>query len=132
LNAAQKQFVRTFSLAVASIIVWAIGWEYFPDIRVWLTIFFVVINSPGLLRDIQKIRNTNSRYDPDRFVGLAARKPWIAWMMGVYGISAIVFLILALTRRIEVADIGFLQFILMLAPLGIPGTVIHYENLRDE
>lgn len=132
MNASQKRFVRTFSLAVASIVVWAIGWEHFPETRVWLTVLLVVINSPGLLRDIRNLGNSSSRYDPDRFVGLATRKPWIAWLMGTYGVAAIVFLILALTRRIDVSDIGFLQFILMLAPLGIPGTVLHYENLSDD
>jgi len=124
--------VQSFSLAVASVVVLAIGWEYFPGTRVWLSIILVVINSPGLLRDIQNLRNSNSLYDPDRFVGLASRKPWILWVMGLYGTVATVFFVLAVTGRVDVSDINSLHLLLMLAPLGIPGTVIYYERLGDD
>jgi hypothetical protein len=126
LNLAQKQFIQTFSLAVASVMVLAIGWEYFPGTRVWLTILLIVINSPGLLRDI---RNSGSRFDPDRFVGLASRKPWILWVMGLYGTATIVFFVMTVTGRLDVSDINSLHQLLMLAPLGIPGTAIYYERL---
>jgi uncharacterized membrane protein len=132
LNLAQKQFVRTFSLAVASVVVLAICWEYFPGTRVWLSIILVAINIPGLLRDIQNLRNSNSRYDPDSFVGLASRKPWILWFMGLYGTVATVFLALTVTGRVDVSDINSLHLLLMLAPLGIPGTVIYYERLGED
>ena len=98
----------------------------------WLTILVLVVNSPGLLRDVRNLRSKKPGFDPDSFVGLASRKPWIAWTMGIYAIAATVFLVLALTRRIDVSDIGVLQLTLMLAPLVIPATVIHYENLRDD
>ncbi len=132
MNLAQKQFTRTFSLVVASVVVWAIGWEYFPDTRAWLTIAVVVINSPALLRDYRNFKNSNSRYDPDRFVGLSSRKPWILWVMSLYGLAAAVFFVLAVTSRLDVSGINLPIFLLMLAPLGIPGTVIYYEGLGDD
>lgn len=98
----------------------------------WLSVILVVINTPGLLRDIQNLRNSNSRYDPDRFAGLASRKPWILWVMGLYGTVATVFFVLAVTGRLDVSDINSLHLLLMLAPLGIPGTVIYYERLGDD
>ena len=42
--------------------------------------------------------------------------------MGIYGIAAVSFVVLAMTRRIGVSDVGSLQLLLMLAPLGVPGT----------
>ncbi len=98
----------------------------------WLTIILVAVNSPGLLRDIRNLRKSNAAYDPDTFVGLGSRKPWILWVMGLYVIAAVVFFVLAMTRRIDVSNINLLQLLLMLAPLGIPGTVIYYERLRDD
>ena len=132
MNLAQKQFVRTFSIAIASLIVLAIGWEYFPGTRFWLPIILIVINAPGLLRDVRNLRSADSRYDRDRFVGLASRKPWILWVMVLYGAAASVFFVLAVTGRLEVSDIGLLHLLMMLAPLGIPGTVVYYENLGGD
>jgi len=132
LNLAQKQFTRTFVIALVSIIVWAIGWEYFPETKVWMTIAVVVINSPALLREFRNLRSANSRFDPDRFVGLSSRKPWVLWVMSLYGIAAAIFLVLAVTSRLDVSGINVPILVLMLAPLGIPGTVIYFENLGDE
>ena len=97
-----------------------------------MTIALVVLNSPGLLRGIQDFRISNSRYDSDRFVGLSSRKPWVLWVMGIYGIAAAAFFVLALTGRLDVSDINLPCLLLMLAPLGIPGTVIYYEGLGDD
>jgi len=94
---------------------------------VWLSIILVVINSPGLLRDIRNLRKSKSLYDPGRFVGLASRKPWILWVMGLYGTVATVFFVLAVTGRLDVSDINSLLMLLMLAPLGIPSTVIYSD-----
>lgn len=52
--------------------------------------------------------------------------------MAIYGIAAVVFFILAMTARIDVSDIGPLKLLLVLAPLGIPGAVIYFENLGDD
>ena len=119
-------------IALVSIIVWAIGWEYFPETKVWMTIAVVVINSPALLREFRNLRSANSRFDPDRFVGLSSRKPWVLWVMSLYGIAAAIFLVLAVTSRLDVSGINVPILVLMLAPLGIPGTVIYFENLGDE
>jgi hypothetical protein len=131
-NAAQKQFLQSFSLAVVSLIIFAVGWEYYPGTRVWLPIILIVINGRGLLRDFRNIQKHGSLFQSDAFVGVASRKPWIAWVLVTYAIAAAVFLILAVTAKIDVSDIGLLQLLLMLLPLGIPGTVVHYERLGDE
>ena len=52
--------------------------------------------------------------------------------MGLYGATATVFFVLAVTGRTDVSDINLLQLLLMLAPLGIPGTVVFYERLGDD
>jgi len=52
--------------------------------------------------------------------------------MVLYGIIAVVFFVLAVTGRLDVSQINLPYLLLMLAPLGIPGTVIHFENLRDK
>jgi len=52
--------------------------------------------------------------------------------MAIYGIAAVAFFVLAITARIDVSDIGSLKLLLVLVPLGIPGTVIYFENLGDE
>ena len=52
--------------------------------------------------------------------------------MGLYGIAAAVFFVFAITGRLDISDINFPQLLLMLAPLGIPGTVIYYERLGGE
>lgn len=97
-----------------------------------MTIAVVVINSPALLREFQNPRNANSRFDPDRFVGLSSRKPWVLWVMSLYGIAAAIFFVLAVTGRLDVSGINVPTFLLMLAPLGIPGTMIYFESLGDE
>ena len=132
MNKAQKQFTRTFLLAVASVFVWAIGWEYFPKTRAWLTVAVVLINSPAILRDYQNLGNSNSRYDPGRFVGLSSRKPWVLWVMSLYGFAAAVFFVLAVTSRLDVSGINLPILLVMLAPLVIPATVVYYEGLEDD
>lgn len=119
-------------IVLVSIIVWAIGWEYFPETRVWMTIAVVVINSPAMLRKFQNLRNANSRFDPAIFVGLSSRKPWVLWVMSLYGVAAAIFFVLAVTGRLDVSGINAPILLLMLAPLGIPGTVIYFESLGDE
>ncbi len=52
--------------------------------------------------------------------------------MSLYGLAAAVFFVLAVTSRLDVSGINLPIFLLMLAPLGIPGTVIYYEGLGDD
>ena len=132
MNTAQRQFVRSFSLATVSILVAVVCWEYFPATRVWLPILLIAINARGILREIANVPNARARLKSNGVAGLASRKPWIVWVMGLYGIAAVGFFILAMTRKIDVSDMGALQFFLMFAPLGIPGTVIYFENLGDK
>ena len=52
--------------------------------------------------------------------------------MILYGAAASVFFVLAVTGRPEVSDIRLLHLLLMPPPLGIPGTVVYYENLGGD
>ena len=112
-------------------IVFAVGWEYYPGTRIWLPIVLLIINARGILREIENLPKARARFASNGFLGLASRKKWIAWVMGAYGVIAIIFFVLAITRSIDTSSIGFLQLLFMLAPLGIPGTVIYYENLGE-